>query len=136
MYLITGREILEGPYPYPIQRLPVFKVTGREVRVGEKRYRFGLVRFAKDAVRMKNLWRSSAAEWLAMAPRQQWLLHAADKDEANRYRNAHKSGDTVHSAGKMLAGLALALLAWGASQIYADLKAARAPAAPPVTAAP
>jgi hypothetical protein len=73
----------------------VFKVTGREVRVGERRYRFGLVRFAKDAVRMKNLWRSSAAEWLAMAPRQQWLLHAADKDEANRYRNAHKSGDTV-----------------------------------------
>ena len=42
----------------------------------------------------------------------------------------------VHSAGKMLAGLALALLAWGASQIYADLKAARAPEAPPVTAAP
>ncbi len=95
MYLITGREILEGPYNYPIQRLPVFKVTGREVRVGERRYRFGLVRFAKDAVRMKNLWRSSAAEWLALAPRQQWLLHAADKDEANRYRNAHKSGDTV-----------------------------------------
>jgi hypothetical protein len=95
MYLITGREILEGPYTYPIQRLPVFKVTGREVRVGERRYRFGLVRFAKDAVRMKNLWRSSAAEWLALAPRQQWLLHAADKDEANCYRNAHKSGDTV-----------------------------------------
>ena len=42
----------------------------------------------------------------------------------------------VHSAGKMLAGLALALLAWGASQIYADLKAARANAAPPATAAP
>lgn len=95
MHLITGREILEGPYAYPIPRLPVFKVTGREVRVGEKRYRFGLVRFAKDAVRMKNLWRSSAAEWLALAPRQQWLLHAADKDEANRYRNAHRSGDTV-----------------------------------------
>lgn len=43
----------------------------------------------------------------------------------------------VHSAGKMLAGLALALLAWGASQIYADLKTtAGATAAPPVTAAP
>ena len=95
MHLITGREILEGPFSYPIQRLPVFKATGREVRMGEKRYRFGLVRFAKDAVRMKNLWRSSAAEWLALAPRQQWLLHAADKDEANRYRNAHRSGDTV-----------------------------------------
>lgn len=41
----------------------------------------------------------------------------------------------VHSAGKMLAGLALALLAWGASQIYADLKAARPPTVPAVVAA-
>jgi hypothetical protein len=95
MYLITGRDILSGPHEYPISRMPIFKVTGREVQVGERRYRFGLVRFAKDPVRMKNLWRSSAAEWLALAPRQQWLLHAADKDEADRYRNAHKSGDTV-----------------------------------------
>ncbi len=40
----------------------------------------------------------------------------------------------VHSAGKMLAGLALALLAWGASQIYTDLKAAHDP--PPAAAPP
>lgn len=39
----------------------------------------------------------------------------------------------VHSAGKMLAGLALALLAWGASQIYADIKAGPPP--PAVSAA-
>ena len=43
---------------------------------------------------------------------------------------------TLWRTGKMLAGLALALLAWGASQIYADLKAARAPEASSVTAAP
>ncbi len=42
----------------------------------------------------------------------------------------------AHSAGKMLAGLALALLAWGASQIYADLKSVRLPPAALVTAAP
>ena len=42
----------------------------------------------------------------------------------------------VHSAGKMLAGLAFALLAWGASQIYADLKAPPAPAAVAVATAP
>jgi hypothetical protein len=95
MYLISGKDILDGPYEYPIDRVPIFKVTGREVRVGERRFRFGLVRFAKDPIRMKNLWRSSAAEWLAMAPKQQWLLHAADEKEANRYRNAGKSGDPV-----------------------------------------
>lgn len=96
MYLTNGHELLEPqPYEYPIGRLPIFRVPGREVRVGEKRYRFGLIRFAKDSIRMKNLWRSSAAEYLATAPKQQWLLHAADEDQANRYRNAHRSGDTV-----------------------------------------
>jgi hypothetical protein len=42
----------------------------------------------------------------------------------------------VHSAGKMLAGLALALLAWGASQIYADLRAPRSPTAAAVAGTP
>jgi hypothetical protein len=42
------------------------------------------------------------------------------RDDAVRLRDILRG---VHSAGKMLAGLALALLAWGASQIYADLKA-------------
>lgn len=95
MYLITGQDVLDGPYDYPISRIPVFKVTGREVRVADRRYRFGLIRFAKDPIRMKNLWRSSAAEWLAMAPKQQWLIHASDGEQANQYRNAAKSGDPV-----------------------------------------
>jgi hypothetical protein len=67
MWLISGRDILEGPFEYPINRIPIFKVTGREVRVGERRYRFGLIRFAKDPVRMKNLMRSAAMEWVATA---------------------------------------------------------------------
>ena len=96
MYLTNGHELLDPqPYEYPISRLPIFKVTGREIRVGARRYRFGLVRFAKDPIRMKNLWRSSAAEYLGAAPKQQWLLHASDEDQARQYRNAGKSGDTV-----------------------------------------
>jgi hypothetical protein len=96
MWLTNGVDLLEPkPYELPISRLPIFKVTGREVRTGERRYRFGLIRFAKDPLRMKNLWRSSAAAWLAQAPRQQWLLHATDEAEADRYRNASQSGDPV-----------------------------------------
>ncbi|WP_091742941.1 portal protein [Phenylobacterium immobile] len=96
MWLTNGHELLEPePYELPISRLPIFKVTGREVRTGERRYRFGLIRFAKDPLRMKNLWRSSAAAWLAQAPRQQWLLHATDEAEADRYRNASQTGDPV-----------------------------------------
>lgn len=95
MYLITGQAILEGPFEYPISRLPIFRVTGREVRVGDKRYRFGLLRFAKDSLRMKNLWRSSAAEWLAKAPKQQWLVHSSGEEDAKRLRTASKSDDPV-----------------------------------------
>lgn len=95
MYLITGSEVLEGPFKYPIKRPPVFKVTGREIRVGEKRYRFGLIRFAKDPMRMKNVWRSSAAEWLAMSPKQQYAVHASNPKDADSIRKGVKSGDNV-----------------------------------------
>lgn len=95
MYLITGNDILAGPVEYAIKRFPIFKVTGRTQQVGERIYRYGLIRNAKDPIRLKNLSRSSAAEWISMAPKQQWLLHSSDKDQANRFRNAHKSGDPV-----------------------------------------
>jgi Phage P22-like portal protein len=95
MYLITGSEVLEGPFKLPISRLPIIKVTGREVRTGSKRYRFGLIRFAKDAMRMKNIWRSSAAEWLALSPRQQYAVNVADGAGADLLRKALKSDDMV-----------------------------------------
>lgn len=42
----------------------------------------------------------------------------------------------MHSAGKMLAGLVLALLAWGGSQIYADIRREPPPAPAAVAPAP
>lgn len=95
MYLITGSEILDGPFKRPISRLPIIKVTGREIRTGAKRYRFGLIRFAKDSMRLKNISRSSAAEWLAMAPKQQWAVNVADGAGADLLRKAIKSDDIV-----------------------------------------
>lgn len=95
MYLITGQDILAGPVEYPIKRFPIFKVTGRTQQVGERTYRYSLIRFAKDPIRLRNLSRSAAAEYLSMSPRAQWLLHDSNKEHANRFRNAHKSGDPV-----------------------------------------
>ena len=48
------------------------------------------------------------------------------RDDAVRLRDLLRG---VHSAGKMLAGMAIALLAWGATQIYTDLKTPPTPAA-------
>lgn len=96
MYLITGFSILEGPYDLPINRLPIIRVNGREVRVGERRVRFGLVRWARDPARMRNYWRSIAVEALAMAPKNQWLAEAKSVEgREDDFREAHLSNDPL-----------------------------------------
>jgi hypothetical protein len=95
MYIVTGHAILEGPIEYDISRLPVFRVPGWEIQTGKKKIRFGLVRFAKDPQRLLNYWRSVSAEVLALAPRQQWLIHESQVGNQDEFRKAASSGDTV-----------------------------------------
>lgn len=96
MHLITGFAILEGPYELPINRLPIIRCNGREVNVGDYRARFGLVRFAKDPQRLKNFWRSVAAEVLSKAPRNQWLAPAdAVEGRENDFRDGYQAGDPL-----------------------------------------
>jgi hypothetical protein len=102
-WLITGFTILEGPYELPLSRLPVIKVSGRVGRIGTKQYRFGLTRWARDAVLMRNYWRSVAVETLAMAPKAQWTADAASvKGREDDFRAAHLSGDPllIYNTGK------------------------------------
>ena len=96
MHLITGFRILEGPYELPIDRVPIIRVNGREIRVGEKRVRFGLVRWARDPARMRNYWRSVAVEQLAMAPKNQYLAqHKSVKGREEDFREAHLTNDPL-----------------------------------------
>lgn len=102
-WLITSFAILEGPYELPLSRLPVIKVSGRIGRVGIKQYRFGLVRWARDPSLLRNYWRSTAAESLAMAPKTQWIAdHASVKGREDDFRDAHLTGDPllVYNTGK------------------------------------
>src|SRR5262249_25959283 len=77
MHVITSFAILSECYEIPLTRLPIIRVEGRVIRVGEDRVRFGLVRFAKDSQRLKNYWRSKAAESIALAPQAQWIAEEA-----------------------------------------------------------
>lgn len=96
MYLITGFSILEGPYELPINRLPIIRVNGREGRVGEERVRFGLIRWMRDPAKMRNYWRSTAVEQLAMAPKNQWLADAESvKGREDDFREAHLTNDPL-----------------------------------------
>lgn len=96
MHLVTGWDILSGPYEYKLNRLPIIRMSGRVMNVGGKRVRYGLVRFMKDAVRMRNFWRSVAAEQLGYSPKAQWMAtEGAVEGREDEIRNAHLSRDPL-----------------------------------------
>jgi hypothetical protein len=97
LYLITGNAVLDGPYELPISRVPIFRVQGWEINVGQKRVRFGLVRWAKDPQRLKNYWRSVAAQTIALAPKGKWLAStsAVPEDREDDFRMSAKSADPL-----------------------------------------
>lgn len=96
MHLVTGFAILSGPYEYRLNRLPVVRMSGRVVNVGGRRIRYGLVRFMKDAARLKNFWRSVAAEQLGYAPKAKWIApSSAVEGREDAFRKAHLSRDPL-----------------------------------------
>jgi hypothetical protein len=96
MHLVTGHAILAGPYEYKMSRLPIIRMSGRTVSVGDRRVRFGLVRFMKDAARLRNFWRSVAAEQLGYAPKAQWIAtESAVEGREDAFRKAHLSRDPL-----------------------------------------
>lgn len=96
MHLVSGWDILSGPYEYKINRVPVIRMTGRIINIGGRRIRYGLTRFMKDPARLRNFWRSTAAEQLGYAPKAQWM--ATESAVAGRealIRDAHLSRDPL-----------------------------------------
>lgn len=96
LYVCSGQDILEGPHDYLISRIPVFRVPGWEVRIGDQMQRWGLIRHLKDPQRLHNFWRSVIAERLAQTPRAVWT--AMDKAVQGRepaWRNSHLADDPL-----------------------------------------
>lgn len=96
MYVCSGTTILEGPYDYKISSLPVFRVSGWEVRNADKLYRWGLVRKLKDSQRLHNYWRSVLAEQLLASPRNKWLAtRSAVQGFEQQWRQANLTDDPL-----------------------------------------
>jgi hypothetical protein len=96
MHYCTGWTILAGPYEYRLNRLPIIRMSGRVVNIGGRRVRYGLVRFMKDPSRLKNFWRSVAAEQLGYAPKAQWLAtQSAVEGRQEAFRKAHLTRDPL-----------------------------------------
>lgn len=96
MHYCTGSDILAGPFEYRMNRLPIIRMSGRIVNVAGRRVRYGLVRFMKDPSRLKNFWRSIAAEQLGYAPKAQWLAtQSAVEGRQEAFRKAHLTRDPL-----------------------------------------
>lgn len=96
MHLVTGHAILDGPYEYKLNRVPIIRMSGRVVNIAGRRVRYGLVRFMKDPVRLRNFWRSTAAEQLGYAPKAQWIAtEGAVEGREDDLRKAHLSRDPL-----------------------------------------
>lgn len=95
-YICSGTDILEGPYNLPINRIPVFRVPGWEIRISDRVYRWGILRHMKDPQRLHNYWRTGIAEKIMQSPRSTWT--ASDESVAGReeaWRQSARSNDPL-----------------------------------------
>lgn len=96
MHLCTGFAILAGPFEYRLNRVPIIRMSGRVINVGGRRIRHGIVRFMKDPARLRNFWRSVAAEQLGYAPKAAWIAtESAVEGREEELRKAHLSRDPL-----------------------------------------
>lgn len=71
-YILSGKQILDT-VEWPGKFIPIVPVYGEDFVYEGRRYFVSLVRPAMDAQRMKNYWRSTSTELVALAPRAPWV---------------------------------------------------------------
>lgn len=74
MYLVSGAEVLSGPHDWAGKYIPIIPIIGTEIALEKATYRFGMVRFARDAQQLYNYYRTAAAESIALAPKAPFLV--------------------------------------------------------------
>lgn len=72
-YIISGAEVLEGPYEWAGKYIPLVPVIGGEFPLENKLYRYGAIRFARDPQQLYNFYRTATAESIALAPKAPYL---------------------------------------------------------------
>jgi len=88
-YLCTADDVLEGPNEWAGKHIPIVPLMGQEVPLEKFRYRYGLVRFARDAQQLYNYYRTAAAEWVNLAPKAPFLVTEKQIGEYKRLWDDH-----------------------------------------------
>jgi hypothetical protein len=101
---MTAVEILDER-DLPGKYIPIVEVIGRETFIGGKRVLWGLVRPAKDSLRMYNYWSSTITEKMALAPKTpyigavgQFATQTERWKKANRVNYSFLEYDPIDSA--------------------------------------
>ena len=90
-YVISGKEILEGPDEWVGRFIPIVPVVGEEIQLEKRTVRKGLVRNAKDAQRLYNYWRTAQTEFVALQPKVPFIgTHKNFQDNQSDWENANK----------------------------------------------
>lgn len=72
-YILTGSEVLEGPIKWAGKYIPLVPVIGGEFPLESRIYRYGAIRFARDAQQLYNFYRTATAEQIALQPKAPFL---------------------------------------------------------------
>lgn len=87
---MTGVEVLEKR-DLPMKWIPIVEVIGRESTVDGQRMLWGLVRPAKDSLRMYNYFASTITEKMALAPKAPFIgAKGQFKSMESRWQNANR----------------------------------------------
>jgi len=71
--LMMATEFIEEEKEWPGRYIPIVPAIGEEVRIARRRYRHGIIRYAKDPQRAYNYYRSTQAEYLGLAPKTPYI---------------------------------------------------------------
>lgn len=89
-YILSGKEVLSVT-EWPGRYIPIVPVYGDEFVFEGKRWFVSLVRPAMDAQRMKNYWRSTSTELVALAPKAPYIgfEEAFNGEDADKWATAN-----------------------------------------------
>jgi len=90
--IVSGAEVLEGPFKWAGRYIPLIPVIGGEFPLDSRTYRYSAIRFARDPQQLYNYYRTATAEAIALTPKAPYLVTPAMVGPFKAlWDNAHKN---------------------------------------------